>query len=139
MLYTLSLSAETTPVPCGWQLLIGKQGTGEPVNVDFELTDNVYAKARGPLQIRPAARPGSFAAARLRASRRIRGSLVKALFGALQAVLKDTANVSLWLGANVMLEYSLDEARYPRRKPSRAARHMPEHRVSLMRAAMLPC
>lgn len=28
-----------------------------------------------------------------------------------KAVLKDTATVSLWLGANVMLEYSLDEAR----------------------------
>lgn len=27
-----------------------------------------------------------------------------------QAVLKETTSVSLWLGANVMLEYSLDEA-----------------------------
>ena len=36
-----------------------------------------------------------------------------------QAVLKDTESVSLWLGANVMLEYPLGEA-CPQPKPSPA-------------------
>lgn len=53
------------------QLLIAKRGSGDEVNVDFELTEGVFSRA----------------------------------------VLRDTATVSLWLGANVMLEYSLDEVR----------------------------
>lgn len=53
------------------ELLIAKRGTGETVVADFELTDNVFAKA----------------------------------------TLKDTSSVSLWLGANVMLQYTLEEAK----------------------------
>ena len=51
-------------------MLCEKQGTGEELDMNFELTDSVYAKAK----------------------------------------VKDADSVFLWLGANVMLEYPLDEA-----------------------------
>ena len=53
------------------QMLCDKRGTGEELNMNFELVDSVYAKA----------------------------------------VVKDAESVYLWLGANVMLEYPLEEAR----------------------------
>ena len=53
------------------KLLCDKATTGEELDMHFELTDSVYAKAR----------------------------------------VKDAESVYLWLGANVMLEYPLDEAR----------------------------
>jgi prefoldin subunit 5 len=53
------------------QMLCDKRGTGEELNMNFELVDSVYAKA----------------------------------------VVKDAESVYLWLGANVMLEYPLDEAK----------------------------
>jgi len=52
-------------------LLCTKMGTGEEVEADFELSDNIYAKAK----------------------------------------IKDAETVNIWLGANVMLEYGLDEAK----------------------------
>jgi prefoldin subunit 5 len=52
-------------------LLCDKADTGEELDMHFELTDSVYAKAK----------------------------------------VKDAESVYLWLGANVMLEYPLDEAR----------------------------
>ena len=63
--------------------------------MEFQLTDNIFAKARRVLD--------SFhvtyrAGLTVHAARQ-------------QAVLQGTQSVCLWLGANVMLEYSLDEAR----------------------------
>mmetsp|Transcript_36217 Transcript_36217/g.79044 ORF Transcript_36217/g.79044 Transcript_36217/m.79044 type:complete len:184 (-) Transcript_36217:362-913(-) len=52
-------------------LLCTKRGSGEEVNVDFELADNMYAKAK----------------------------------------IKDAETVNIWLGANVMLEYTVEEAK----------------------------
>jgi|TARA_B110000977_G_scaffold67439_1_gene91561 prefoldin subunit 5 len=52
------------------RLLCDKQGSGEELDMHFELTDSVYAKAK----------------------------------------VKDAESVYLWLGANVMLEYPLNEA-----------------------------
>ena len=53
------------------KMLCEKAGSGEELDMNFELTDSVYAKAK----------------------------------------VKDAESVYLWLGANVMLEYPLDEAR----------------------------
>ena len=53
------------------KLLCDKATTGEELDMHFELTDSVYAKAK----------------------------------------VKDAESVYLWLGANVMLEYPLEEAR----------------------------
>ena len=53
------------------KMLCEKTGSGEELDMNFELTDSVYAKAK----------------------------------------VKDAESVYLWLGANVMLEYPLDEAR----------------------------
>ena len=53
------------------KLLCDKASTGEELDMHFELTDSVYAKAK----------------------------------------VKDAESVYLWLGANVMLEYPLDEAK----------------------------
>tara|TARA_B100000482_G_scaffold33403_1_gene21252 strand:+ start:444 stop:926 length:483 start_codon:yes stop_codon:yes gene_type:complete len=52
------------------KLLKDKAATGDELDMDFELTDSVFAKAK----------------------------------------VRDAKSVYLWLGANVMLEYSLDEA-----------------------------
>ena len=52
-------------------LLLEKKEAQEPVTLDFEVTDNVYAKAK----------------------------------------IDNPQSVLLWLGANVMLEYSLEEAK----------------------------
>jgi prefoldin subunit 5 len=53
------------------KLLCEKQNTGDELDMHFELTDSVYAKAK----------------------------------------VKDADSVYLWLGANVMLEYPLEEAK----------------------------
>ena len=74
------------------------QASSEATGVEFQLTDNIFAKVssrlcaricRGPERAPPAP----------------------------QAVLQDTRTVCLWLGANVMLEYSLEEARSPSTEP----------------------
>jgi prefoldin subunit 5 len=54
-------------------LLCDKQGSGEELKLDFELSDNLYAKAK----------------------------------------VKDATAVNIWLGANVMLEYEINEVRFP--------------------------
>jgi hypothetical protein len=66
------------------------------VNVNFALVDNVFAKAR--------AAPSAAACAG-KGGRGADSSASRA-----QAVLQDTKVVSLWLGANVMLEYPIEEA-----------------------------
>jgi hypothetical protein len=53
-------------------LLCDKQGSGEELKLDFELSDNLYAKAK----------------------------------------VKDATAVNIWLGANVMLEYDINEVRF---------------------------
>ena len=53
------------------KLLCDKAGTGEELDMNFELTDSVFAKAK----------------------------------------VQDAESVYLWLGANVMLEYPLEEAK----------------------------
>ena len=74
-----------------------RQGSAEASSVEFQLTDNIFAKARVLL----CAAPLHSRCARVEASYVARP----------QAVLQDTRSVCLWLGANVMLEYTLEEVR----------------------------
>ena len=79
------------------------QASSEATGVEFQLTDNIFAKVSSRLRERICRGPERAPPAP-------------------QAVLQDTRTVCLWLGANVMLEYSLEEARAPStRAPSPSA------------------
>ena len=126
------------------ELLIAKRDDPEPITIDFELADNVYAKV---LRADPGcvlgALPLSFLwLLFLTATHRCASP------PGYQAKLQGVKSVNLWLGANCMLEYPLDEAhvRFIRIKlpscswihPSVRPPHPSSPRVLPSRLASLP-